>query len=35
MERYDKLTAELYQGVPKSIAGVEENTATEPDYLLE
>ncbi|HBE41803.1 MAG TPA: hypothetical protein DDW27_11480 [Bacteroidales bacterium] len=34
LEWYDTLTAELYQGVPKVVSGVEENTEIIEEYQL-
>jgi hypothetical protein len=34
LEWYDKLTAELYQWVPKVVSGVAENVEVIPDYQL-
>jgi hypothetical protein len=34
LDYYDKLTAELYQGVPKVVSGVGRNTEMIPEYQL-
>jgi len=34
LEWYDKLTAELYQGVPKVVSGVVENIELIPEYQM-
>jgi hypothetical protein len=34
LEWYDKLTAELYQGVPKIVSGIEQNVEVIPEYQL-
>ena len=34
LEWYDKLTVELYQGVPKVVSGVEENVEVISEYQM-
>lgn len=34
LERYDELTAELYQGVSKVVSGVKENGEVVPEYQM-